>query len=422
MPHFAGKTTRFVVFILLTIIFVSACTSAEPTPEPFVCEDEIGCVTISPENPIKIGSLQVLSGQPAPLGTTQDQTTQLLASERTILDHSIEVVSVDTLCTSEGGANGALRLVTDPQIVGIVGSTCSGAAVGALPIISEKGIVMISGLNTAPSLTSILGVEGEDQQPNYFRVIPNGVAFGATAAAFALNELNITKAASINDGDAYSAGVAQAFRTQFEQLGGEIVADLTVNKGDENMGPLLEALASSDAETVFMPIFQPEADFIVNQSANVEGLENITFMTMESLFVQPFVDSIGDNGVGFYFITAATPDTPEITELRETFEEKFGTPPVHNAYVYAADATNLLLDAIEGVAIQDEDGTLHIGRKALQDALTATENYEGLTGSLSCDEFGDCSGATLIVVQVEEANQDVVDIRENVIQTYTLGQ
>jgi branched-chain amino acid transport system substrate-binding protein len=44
----------------------------------------------------------------------------------------------------------------------------------------------------------------------------------------------------------------------------------------------------------------------------------------------------------------------------------------------------MLLQAIESVAQQADDGTLLIGRQALRDALSATSNHSGLTGNLTC--------------------------------------
>jgi branched-chain amino acid transport system substrate-binding protein len=61
------------------------------------------------------------------------------------------------------------------------------------------------------------------------------------------------------------------------------------------------------------------------------------------------------------------------------------------------------LDAVEAVAQQGEDGTLIIGRQALRDAVGATSDYEGLTGTLTCDEFGDCADPKIAVNHVENA-------------------
>ena len=61
----------------------------------------------------------------------------------------------------------------------------------------------------------------------------------------------------------------------------------------------------------------------------------------------------------------------------------------------------MILAAIEEVAI-DQDGTLYIPRTALKDALFATTDFPGITGTLTCNENGDCQpSATIAVVQVE---------------------
>jgi branched-chain amino acid transport system substrate-binding protein len=61
----------------------------------------------------------------------------------------------------------------------------------------------------------------------------------------------------------------------------------------------------------------------------------------------------------------------------------------------------MILAAIAEVAI-DQDGTLYIPRTALKDALYATSGFVGITGTLACNETGDCQpSATIAVVTVE---------------------
>jgi branched-chain amino acid transport system substrate-binding protein len=62
----------------------------------------------------------------------------------------------------------------------------------------------------------------------------------------------------------------------------------------------------------------------------------------------------------------------------------------------------MILDAIEKVALMNENGDLLIGRQALRDALYATSGYEGITGTLTCNEFGDCADARISVNQVQD--------------------
>ncbi len=48
----------------------------------------------------------------------------------------------------------------------------------------------------------------------------------------------------------------------------------------------------------------------------------------------------------------------------------------------------------------DAQGNTYVGRKALRDALFATKNFKGLTGTLACNQFGDCADPHLAVYQI----------------------
>jgi branched-chain amino acid transport system substrate-binding protein len=58
----------------------------------------------------------------------------------------------------------------------------------------------------------------------------------------------------------------------------------------------------------------------------------------------------------------------------------------------------LVFAALEKVAVE-QDGKLIIGRKALRDALFATSNFPGLTGNLTCNEYGDCADPKIAVYE-----------------------
>jgi len=68
------------------------------------------------------------------------------------------------------------------------------------------------------------------------------------------------------------------------------------------------------------------------------------------------------------------------------------------------------------------DGTLHIGRQALRDALYATSGYQGLTGSLTCDEYGDCGVARFQVVHLDDPAAGLEGLAANVVYTYPPDQ
>jgi len=411
------------VLLLSATVLLVGCQPAAP---PFECTDAIGCVEVAPGDPIKIGALQALSGDMGPQGLALLKCIELALDNRgnEFLGHPIELYSADSRCSGEGGTTAALKIAADPQIVGIVGPTCSGAAATAMKVVSEAGLVMVSGSSSAPSLTSVGGERGPDWQPGFFRTAQNDALVGRAAATFAFQQLGVRKAATINDGDLYTRGLTDTFEQVSTELGGQVVLATAVNKGDTDMHPVLAAIAASGAELVFFPVFRLEGDYIVLQAREIEGLENITLMSAEGLYFDAFIEAMGEAGVGMYFTAPARPEGPDYDAFVSRYEMKYNELPItstpYDAHIY--DAINLLLNAIEAVAVGEEDGTLHIGRQALRDTLYATAGYHGLTGSLTCDEYGDCGAVRLRVTRLDDPAAGLEGLAANVVYTYPPDQ
>jgi branched-chain amino acid transport system substrate-binding protein len=400
--------------------------SCRPAAPPFECTDTIGCVEIAPEDPIKIGALQVQSGDLQLLGSSNLLSIELALDDRDgeLLSHLIELQSEDSLCSKEGGATAASKIAADPHMLGIVGPTCSGAAASAMNVVSEAGLVMISGSSSAPSLTSVGGERGSDWQPGFLRTAQNDALSGRAAATFAFEVLGVTKAATINDGDPYTRGLTDTFEGAFTERGGQVVLAAGVNKGDSNMRPVLTAVARSGAELVFFPVFQPEGDYLVLQAREIEGLENVTLMSAEGLYQDSFIEAVGEAGVGLHLVIPTRPEGPAHDAFLSRYETKYGESPSQLYYARTYDAVNMLLDAIEASVVQDAnaDGALHIGRQALRDALYTTAGYQGLTGSLTCDEYGDCGVARFQVTRLDDPEAGLEGLGANVVYTYPADQ
>jgi branched-chain amino acid transport system substrate-binding protein len=402
---------------------LTACQSAAP---PFECTDKIGCVTIGPDEPIKIAVLQTLSGDVAAYGMDQVRGIELAVADRDgkLLGHPIELQKEDDQCSSEGGATAGLKIVADPQITAILGTSCSGAAVPAAKIMSEAGLVMISGSNTAPSLTAVDGKQGPNWQPGYFRTVYNDALQGRAAATFVFQELGLRRVATLDDGDAYSQGLTEVFGQVFKELGGEIVLTADINKGDTDMRPVLAAVAASGAELVFFPIFEPEGNFITLQAKEVEGFEDIILMSADGLLTSTFIKAVGADGVDTYFVGPNTPGGPAYDAFIANYKSKYTEAPTSSLHAHAYDAASLLLKAIEATAVQDTNaaGTLHLGRQALRDALYTTVNFQGLTGRLTCDKFGDCGVARFKVVRLDDPAAGFEGLAANVVYSYEPGE
>lgn len=407
---------RLLFWALSAVLLLAGC---QPTTPPFQCSDALGCVEILPAAPIKIGVIQNLTGMgPAASGLVHCVELALEDRSNQLLGHPVELVVADSKCSGEGGTTAALKITADPQIVGIVGPTCSGAAVKASEIVSEAGLAMISGSSTAPSLTSVGGERGADWQPGFFRTAQNDATAGRAAANFAFQALGKRQAATINVGDAYTRGLTDTFRQAFAELGGQVVLDAAINKGDTDMRPVLNAVVASGAELLFFPVYEPEGNYILLQAAEMEPFAQIARLGAEGLLFETFIEAVGQAGVGTYLAVPALSEGPEHDAYLARYEARYKEPPVPVYHATTHDAANLLFGAIETAAVRDANGRVHIGRQALRDALYAVADYQGLSGRLTCDEFGDCSAARFRVVRLDDPAAGLVGLDANVVYTY----
>ena len=393
-----------------------------PNGKPQPCVDPLGCVTIAPDGPVRLGVIQALTGKVAPLGLEQLRGLELALDKHggKILGHPVELVIEDTGCRPEGGANAALRIVSDPSVVAIFGTTCSGDAAAAAQVMTEAGLCMISGNNSAPFLTSIGGKRAPKWQPGYFRTASNEEHSGPAAARYAYKVLGARSAAMIHDGDIYTQGLAAGFRSEFERLGGRTTLFAAVDKGDADMRPVLEAVAASKAELVFFPLFQPEGNHVLLAARAMPEMASLTLMSDGALIESTFIEAVGEASKGMYFVGPTPPDPgPAVDELQKMYRAKYLTDPLTSYYLSAFDAAGILFAALERIAVKGKNGSFVIGRQALRNALLATKEYPGVGGLLQCDEFGDCATPRFNVLRMQDPSLGVAGLAANVVYTYS---
>ena len=400
-------------------------TTAAASGGDYLGDGSLGEVTVSAGDAIQIRSLNAISGDVAFLGVPNENGIRMAVEDYGQI-HGFDVdlgAGLDDLCSADGGQAAAQIIVADEQVIGVIGTSCSGAATAASPLISEAGMVMISGSNTSPALTSDLaGTAGSAYHAGYYRTAHNDLYQGAAAANFALEVLGVTSAAAIHDGDPYTEGLAQAFADAFEAGGGTITVFTAVNKGDTDMVPVLTEVAASGPEMLFFPIFQPEGDFIIQQAGSVAGMSGITMMAADGLLNSDFLalaesEDMFFSGPDTRYGDNANQSTGELAaDVLADYEAEFGEVPAAPFWAHSYDAAVLLLDAIAHASYMDGDD-LVIDRAGVREHLNSVSDYEGLIGTMTCDAFGDCGSQKITVIQ----NTDITDYvasTENVVYEY----
>ncbi len=389
------KRSFFVVGLLvLASLVLAACGGSA-----FECEDPLGCVSYAEGEPVRIASALVISGANTDLGTDSQYGVEIAIDFKgDIKGHEIELQAEDDGCSAEGGQTAGQKIASDPSILAVVGTSCSGAGVPMSEVLSEAGYSMVSPSNTAPSLTD------PDQafKPGYLRTAHNDKVQGRAMAEFAYNELGLTTAAAIHDGDPYTEGLARVFADAFAELGGEVVEFTAVNKGDTDMRPVLAAVAAAGPpDFLYYPVFTAEGGFLTKQAKEVPGLENTILAAADGMISPAAVEAVGEAGEGMYF---SGPDLSFSGGTYEKFlaayQEKYGTAPISVFHAHAFDAANMIFACVEAVAVED-GGSLHIGRQALRNCLYETSGFSGITGTLTCNEYGDCADPKISVSQLQ---------------------
>jgi branched-chain amino acid transport system substrate-binding protein len=367
------------------------------------CEaDEFGCVEIAEGDPLEIGTALVITGENESLGLDVQYGVEAAKQLRPeIAGHEVEFNHQDDGCSPEGGTAAGNALASEESIVAVIGTSCSSAAIPASEILSGEGIMLVSASNTAPSLTA-----PDSHQPFYARTAHNDSIQGAAMAQFVCEELQLTTAATIDDGSAYADQLAAVFAEEFQsQCDGTITAEEAVTVGQTDMGPVLESIGTDSPEFLYFPVFTAEGALIARDANSATGLEDTVLGGADGIFSQDFLDAAGDATEGMYL------SGPDLEFSGDFYEAEFlpvysevsgEDAPIQVFHAHGYDAYNMLADAIEEVAIQGDDGTTYIPRTALKDAFFAISDYEGITGTLTCDENGDCADARISVSQVTD--------------------
>lgn len=361
--------------------------------------DPFGCVEVPVGDPILIGTALTLTGPTAALGLDSQYGAQVALNLRgTVAGHEVELVNHDDRCSSEGGTAAATLLVEIEGLAAVIGTSCSAAAEPTTDILGARGVMVVSPSNTAPRLTA-----DPSARPFYARLAPNDAVHGRAMAEFACEELGVKSAATVQDGGGYAEALEEAFTSAFEDAcNGEVTERATLETS--GIATALDRIATSNEgaspELLYHPLATDQGMALTRRALRATGLG-------DTLVAAP---QVGQDGT-------ATPElfngtyvsAPILTPVGDFYEAVFleeyrnvsaTEEPIAAFHGQAFDAANLLLDAVEAVAI-DEAGTLYIPRTALRDHVLATEGYQGMSGTFTCRSSGDCGTASVAVSLVD---------------------
>jgi branched-chain amino acid transport system substrate-binding protein len=329
------------------------------------------------------------TGDAASIGQEQLGFTQFAVqkfNEDNGTDYQLE--EVDTQLDPAQASTGAQRIVSNDDIVGVVGPAGSQEVSAVGPIFTRENMAFISPSATATDLTE------SGDFPTFYRDVPNDAAQGPTDAEFATSTLNAETIWVIDDQSSYSTGLADSFTTAAEDAGATVNRE-SVNQDQSDFSALVSRVA--DADVVFLPWQLANKAQVFGQQLAEQGSDAV-ILGSDGLFSDDF--SIKDS-----YVSSFAPDIrsiPSSADLVTEYEAEFGEfastfgPPA-----YAA--TNALLTAVQQ-ACQDAGGTPD--RQQVADAMGNVDIAESILGGpLRFDDNGDPEGARFYIFKVTGKGQ-----------------
>ncbi len=386
---------KHLVRMLVTICFLSGLT-AEPALAANI-------LTIKKGEPVHLASWFVITGPNSSLGMDEVRGVEMAIESKggAFKGHPIKLSSLDDGCSPEGGQTAASKMAADPTILAAIGSSCSSAAKAGAPLLWKMKIPSISPSTSAPFLTD--PASGPDFA-GYLRVCQNDKVQGSLAAEFTFKKLGLKKAAAIHDGSLYAQSLAQVFADTFAKLGGTVTSMEAVSPGDTDMRPVLTKIASGTPQMIYMPLFIPETAHCVRQAKEISGLEKVALMGSDGSYSPDFLAAAGNSALGMYH---SSPDFSAMADtygaFLEKFKKKYSTAPEAPYHAHAYDSVFMIFNALEKVAVVKGD-TLEIDRDKFNKALHETKGLKGLTGTITCNQYGDCADPKIAVYQLMEAD------------------
>jgi len=336
---------------------------------------------------IKIGEYASLTGKEAAFGRSSHEGTVLAVEEANaaggVLGKQIVLVTEDNQSKQGESATAVKKLIFRDKVVGILGEVASSRSLEAAPICQEYKIPMISPSSTNPQVTQI---------GNYiFRVCFIDPFQGTVMAKFAKDTLKIHRVAMLTSvSSAYSVGLAKYFKERFLADGGEIAIEQKFTEGSKDFAAQLTAIKAANVEGIFVPGYYTEAALIARQARELA-------MTMPLFggdgWEAPELITIGGAAVeGCYYSTHYSPqiDTPVVKAFVARFGARYGGEVPDAMAALGYDSAEVLVDAIRRAGSTEGP--------AVRDALAATKDFQGVTGSTTMDKDRNATKAAVVIM------------------------
>jgi branched-chain amino acid transport system substrate-binding protein len=338
---------------------------------------------------ILVGEYGSMTGGQATFGQSTHNAIMLAIDEVNsaggINGRKIRVLTEDDQSKAEEAANAVTKLISQNNVVAVLGEVASSSSIAAAPICQSNKVPMITPSSTNPTVT--------EKGDYIFRMCFLDSYQGQSMARYVVNTLGMKKAALLIDNKSdYSTGLAKFFSDAFVAAGGKIVLTQSYAQGDNDFKAQLTAIRAAGPEVIFVPGYYNDIGQIAIQARDL-GM-NMPLAGGDG-WESPKLIEIGGRALeGCFYSNHYFPGdpTPTVRDFVQKYRDRYGVVPDALAAL-GYDAAKVLADAMKRAGKTDGP--------ALRDAIAATKGVNGVTGTINLGPDRNPMGKKLVIVEIK---------------------
>ncbi|MFE4049773.1 branched-chain amino acid ABC transporter substrate-binding protein [Streptomyces sp. YIM B13518] len=362
---------------------------------------------------VVIGVDAPMTGDLSALGLGIKNSVDLAAKtankEKYVEGVTFKIEALDDQGQASVGQQNATKLVANKDVLGVVGPLNSSVGEAMQQVFDQAKLVEVSPANTNPALTQ--GVDWQTKQvrpyKSYFRTATTDAVQGPFAAQYVYNDAKKKKVFVIDDKKTYGAGLAATFTDEFKKLGGKVVGTEHINPDSKDFSAVATKVKNSGADVVYYGGEYPQAGPLSKQIK--EAGAKIPLVGGDGIKDDTFIKLAGSAANGDLATSVGSPveELPSAKKFVADYKAE-GYKEDYAAYGgYSYDSAWAIIEAVKQV-VEDNNGKLPAdARSKVVDAMQNV-SFDGVTGKVSFDEFGDATNKQLTVYAVENGAFDDV--------------
>jgi branched-chain amino acid transport system substrate-binding protein len=323
---------------------------------------------------------------------------------------TFEMQALDDQAQPSSGQQNATKLVANKDVVGVVGPLNSSVAESMQKVFDDAKLVEISPANTNPALTQGTNWQSSKTRTykSYFRTATTDAVQGPFAAQYVFNKAKKKKVFVIDDKKTYGAGLAGTFTEEFKKLGGTVAGTEHINPDAKDFSAVATKVKNSGADVVYYGGEYPQAGPLSKQ-IKAAGAQ-VPVVGGDALYDPTYVKLAGaaSNGDLATSVGAPLDELPSAKQFLENYKAG-GYKEAYGAYGgYAYDSAQAIIEAVKKV-VADNNGKLPSDARAKITEAMQNVSFDGVTGKVSFDQYGDTTNKQLTVYAVENGAWKTVE-------------